>query len=157
MASGNETFDKNFSGALSGLGVGGVTDNVANALRNVLGEYIKALLEWVFRAEKGIVEQLRTAVVSKIPKPKLDKYNKGFRLRVVNALIIFITDLLLQPIFLLRVIASVFMGGAIIDLVVVANLLLSLLIAMIPAALYIAGHMYFIFQTGLTIAINLIF
>ena len=137
--------------------VGGATDEVANQLRNVLGEYIKTLLEWIFRAEKGIVEQLRTAVVSKIPKPTMDKYDKECRLSVVNALIIFITDLLVQPIFLLRVIASVFMGGAIIDLVVVVNLLLSLLIAMIPAALYIAGHMYFIFQTGLMIAINLIF
>ena len=153
----SDTFNKNFSAALRGNLVGGATDNIANALRNVLGEYLKTLLEWIFRAEKGIVEQLRTAVVSKIPKPTMDKYDKGFRLSVVNALIIFITDLLVQPIFLLRVIASVFMGGAIIDLVVVVNLLLSLLIAMIPAALYIAGHMYFIFQTGLMIAINLIF
>ena len=153
----SDTFNKNFSAALRGNLVGGATDNIANALRNVLGEYLKTLLEWVFRAEKGIVEQLRTAVVSKIPKPTMDKYDKEFRLSVVNALIIFITDLLLQPIFLLRVIASVFMGGAIIDLVAVVNLLLSLLIAMIPAALYIAGHMYFIFQTGLMIAINLIF
>ena len=132
-------------------------DKTVEALKNVLGDYLELLLAWIFTAEKSIVEQLRTEIVEAIPKPKLKKYDKGFRLGVVNTLITFILDLFLQPIFLLRVIASVFMGGPLIDLVVIINVLLSLVIAMIPAFLYAAAHVYFISQTGLNILINLIF
>ena len=131
-------------------------DGTEKALASVLKSFLGVIFDWLFKAEQGITELLKKTLLGLIPKWS-GKFDKPYRLAIVNALYIFITDLLLAPIFLLRVISSIVLAGGIMDIFVAFNIFISLLLAMLPASLYIAGHLYFIFQTAILIAINLIF
>jgi len=134
-----------------------MVDGVIVGVEMFLKAFLKEIFKWLFKAETGIVDLLRTTMLGLMPKLDGNKLDKKYRLNVVNALIMFITDLVLQPIFIIRIISSIVMAGALVDVVVVLNLIVSLFIAMLPAGIYVFGHLYFMFHVGLLIAINLIF
>ena len=134
-----------------------IVDRVLLGIELIIKTVVKEIFKWLFKAETGIVELLRTTMLGLMPKLDKSKLDKKYRLNVINALIMFITDLFLQPIFIIRIISSIVMAGALVDVVVVLNLIVSLFIAMLPAGVYVFGHLYFMFHVGLLIAINLIF